>query len=472
MKKRKLTRRDFLRLSAMTAAGVVAAACAPATPQIVEVEKEVPVEKEVVRTVVVEKEKVITPVPGPPVTITFWHHWGGKRIPLMEAMINDFQDRHPGIKVEMTLQPWDRRLEKILTAVASGTAPDVTMLGRQDVPQFVENNALIPLDALMARDGVSRDDYYTSEIDACYYRNQCWILPLPTSGATGLVYYNKGLFEEAGLPSAPEDMPETWTELEEVAAKLTKVEGGKVKKLGIGMHFISWDAGFLTWLYNNRGAWLSEDGRKATFNSEAGYETIEWMWHFLNDIIGGREAVEGWVEPGVNPFFAGLQAMQLSGVWQWYIIKQNAPDIDLGIFLCPHSDDGDYKFPMFAGWGYVIPKGTKHVDEAWELVKWLTWEEEGKSACWFMFEQFRPSPKKSCNENPAYYEKHPQWAMVLKSLEKGVTPPLLPTNAEMKKILDDNLQRIYLGEVEPRQGLDEAAVQIQQVLDDYWAKVK
>ena len=44
MEQRKLNRRDFLRLSAVAAAGAVVAACAPATPQIIEVEKEVPIE--------------------------------------------------------------------------------------------------------------------------------------------------------------------------------------------------------------------------------------------------------------------------------------------------------------------------------------------------------------------------------------------------------------------------------------------
>ena len=66
--KKKLSRRDFLRWSAAAAGGLVAASCGAAPTPIV-IEKEVPVEKEVVKTVVVEKEvaveKVVTATPAP-----------------------------------------------------------------------------------------------------------------------------------------------------------------------------------------------------------------------------------------------------------------------------------------------------------------------------------------------------------------------------------------------------------------------
>ncbi|HEY65529.1 MAG TPA: ABC transporter substrate-binding protein [Caldilineae bacterium] len=446
-----LSRREFMRLVVLTGAGAWVAACAPpAAPT----QPEAPAAPEV-------------KVPEE-VTLTFWHHWGGTRVPLMEAMIAEFQEKNPGIKVEMTLQPWDRRLEKLLAGVAAGTAPDVTMLGRQDVPQFVENNALIPLDEFMAKDGIKHEDFYPGEIGPCIYKGQTWILPIPTGGGYGLVYYNKELFEAAGLETDPAKQPKTWSELEGIAKALTRIEGGKVVQLGVPIGFNRVE--FQQWLYTNNGKLLSDDGKEVLFNSPEGLETVEWMLHFLNDINGGREAVEGWVEPGVNPFVAGLQAMQISGVWQWFIIKREAPDIDLAIFLRPHSDDGELLIPIFEGWGYVIPKGTEHPEAAWKLVKWLTWETGGKSACWFMREQKRPSPRIACNEHPEASGGHPQWELVLSSLDKHVTPPYLPINAQINDIVNTAMQEIYLGQRTPKEGLDDAAEQVQKLLDEYWAK--
>ena len=61
------------------------------------------------------------------VTLTYWHHWGGNRIPIMEAAITAFEDAHPGICVDNVFLPWDNRLQNLLTTIAAGEPPDVTM---------------------------------------------------------------------------------------------------------------------------------------------------------------------------------------------------------------------------------------------------------------------------------------------------------------------------------------------------------
>ena len=44
------------------------------------------------------------------VTLTYWHHWGGNRIPLQEHQVAAFEDAHPGICVDNIFLPWDNRL--------------------------------------------------------------------------------------------------------------------------------------------------------------------------------------------------------------------------------------------------------------------------------------------------------------------------------------------------------------------------
>ena len=70
------------------------------------------------------------------VTLTYWHHWGGNRIPLQEHQVAAFEDAHPGICVDNVFLPWDNRLQNLLAAIAAGNPPDVTMFGRQDLPFF------------------------------------------------------------------------------------------------------------------------------------------------------------------------------------------------------------------------------------------------------------------------------------------------------------------------------------------------
>ena len=67
----------------------------------------------------------------------------------------------------------------------------------------------------MAADGITADMFYESEINGAIYNGSTYLLPLPTGGAGSILWYNKDMYEEAGLdPASP---PQTWAELEEAA---------------------------------------------------------------------------------------------------------------------------------------------------------------------------------------------------------------------------------------------------------------
>jgi len=143
MRKRKLNRRDFLRLSAAAATGAMMAACAPATPQLVQVEKQVPVEKKVVETVVVERqvpvekviketvvvEKEVVKAPPPAEKVKLRYQTREPEMAEEEKLLWDelyprFQEQHPNIEVEYVPMPPDFS-EKLIAAAVAGNAPDV-----------------------------------------------------------------------------------------------------------------------------------------------------------------------------------------------------------------------------------------------------------------------------------------------------------------------------------------------------------
>ena len=153
MEKRKLNRRDFLRLSATAATGAVVAACAPATPIVIEKEvirevpvekavvvekevpkevikevvKEVPVEKIVKQTVVVEKEVVKAPLPVEKVKLrlqTREPEMAEEEKLLWDELYPRFREQNPHIEVEYLPMPPDFT-EKIIAAAVAGNAPDI-----------------------------------------------------------------------------------------------------------------------------------------------------------------------------------------------------------------------------------------------------------------------------------------------------------------------------------------------------------
>jgi len=192
MERRRLNRRDFLRLSAAAATGVVVAACAPATPQIVEVEKEVPVEKEVVRTVEVEKvvEKVVTPTPRPAperVTVNYWGHAFMPRVKLDRVYIAEFMDRNPHITVVYE-NPGDFS-NKWLTAIAAGVGPDLWADWNAYTGTAWAQGAIVPVDyTAFGMDEAEFMDLYIepeNTLQGCTFEGVLYGIPNESSCPTG-----------------------------------------------------------------------------------------------------------------------------------------------------------------------------------------------------------------------------------------------------------------------------------------------
>lgn len=405
-----------------------------------------------------------------PVTITFWHHWGGNRVPLMEEQIKRFEEQNPDIKVEMTLQPWENRLQKILTGVAGGSPPSVTMLGRQDMPAFVVQNALQPLDDWMARDGITHDMFYESEINGAIYDGSTWILPMPTGGALNIEWYNKDWFAEAGLD--PENPPNTWAELEEAAKALTVMEDGKLVRAGIDPTRVG--NAFLTWLNSNGGEWVSEDLKTVQFNSPEGLETLQWLVDFTNNINGGyAEVQEFYSQTGEwenGPFYTDYEGMQINGSWEFFKIQEYAPDMNLGVTSIPYGPSGDdsTRGSAVGGWGYVVPAGVEgaEAEAAWELVKFLTTSMDG--ACWFLQQQQRPSPMIECNEAPESGAENPHWGAFMDIVSKDKVVRITPVQPQIADVLNQMLEEALFGNMTPEEAIEWGATESQSLLDDFW----
>ena len=261
MEKVKWNRRDFLRLSAAAATGAIAAACAPATPLIVEKEvvrevpvekavvvekevvkevpvekvvekeviKEVPVEKVVKETVVLEKEveKVITAVPEPvKMSVVI-----AQTPEALEENFRPFEEKHPDYDVQVIGTSWDEYDDKVAFLIAGGTPPTVWYpAGKRSVFYYVrrqEQEGILPLVPALGpyldRDDYDWSDFFRIDPDGQSYGGKRYGIPValfPTPLA-----YNKDLFDQAGVPYPPdnwEDESWTWDEFISRAQALTQ----------------------------------------------------------------------------------------------------------------------------------------------------------------------------------------------------------------------------------------------------------
>lgn len=216
----KLSRKEFLKMMGLGTAGAMLAACAPKTTAP-PAETEKPVEK--------PKEEAATPTPAPiekqSVTFTMYGHPG-----MIEEMVPLFNEAHEDVEVVFERSEGQGYWEKLTAAVAAGEAWDCfrgdpnTALGWGpkgaviDVQPFMEADTTYPLDG-----------YLPGIVET--YAVAGKIYGLPTWCLTMWLFYNKKMFDEAGLDyPTPET---TWEEYVEMAVALTKTDSdGNITQFG------------------------------------------------------------------------------------------------------------------------------------------------------------------------------------------------------------------------------------------------
>ena len=471
----RLSRRQFLQRFGLGAAGIVGggvlAACAAPPPQVqvvketVEVMKEVEVKQtvEVVKEVTKEVIKEVAPKAAEPITLTLWHHWGGTREPLMKDMLGDFMARNAGITVEPTLIPWDRKEETVVTAVAAGQAPDVLMLNASEMPPYAKNNILVALNDMVIGARIGSDEVYESDWKASYYDGKQWGLPQTVGGSAFLLFYSTDAFEKASLdPAKP---PTTWAEVQQYTKALLQQEGNDIKRLGTALPADEWS--WLNYLAENDALWLSPDGKEVLMDNAGASEALQ----FIVDVVdsqGGQEKVAAFASAAgdADPFISGRVAMAYSGVWNYYIIQTNAPDLKYLSALAPNSKgtwhDGNYGPHL-----YTLPTGTKHVYEAWKLLLWLTREEGG---CDFLTAQLRPSPWKKCTEESPLAKTASYWPVVLQALGSTRSEPLTPMFNQFASIWNEMIGKATMHQSTAAEAVKWGAEEMAKVNDEYWAK--
>ncbi len=403
-------------------------------------------------------------------TVVFWNNWDGSRAEQLRTVLDSFEAAHPGIKVENVTLTSSTTTQRMLAAVASGEVPDLYMTGSNDVAQWASLGALMPLDDYVARDSLDLDAvFYPSSVEGSRYNGALIQLPfkIPTSLA---VWYNRALFEAAGLD--PDDPPDTWQELEEATLALTKRDGDVITQHGFNVCIncnTAAENAFNEWLSRNGGSLLNEDATDVAFDSEEGVETLKWMVDFSNHTSGSwSNAVEqfGSTFAEVRPsFYSGKVAMIMDGPFLYNIMRAEAPDMleNVGVFVTPINGENPNARQRYVGYGvpgYGIPTGAKNPDDAWELLKYIAAEMEG--ACTFFQMQGRPdSPLRECKTDTPERLVAPLNENI-NLVEAAVSPPGFP---EIHKRVQEMQESALLGNETPEDAIASAAADIRAMLE-------
>ena len=152
------------------------------------------------------------------VDLQFWDMiWGGPEyIDTGKALVAQFNQEHPDITVTYRSVPWTNWYQTFLTAIGSGTAPDISTGAGYQAVQFYDQDAILPIDDVISQlkaEG-KLDDFLPATVDVLKYKDH--YVALPWAIDIRIWYYRKDLLEQAHVQP-----PTSWQELKAAAQTLT-----------------------------------------------------------------------------------------------------------------------------------------------------------------------------------------------------------------------------------------------------------
>jgi sn-glycerol 3-phosphate transport system substrate-binding protein len=184
--------------------------------------------------------------------VVFWGAWGGNLGKSVDELVERYNKQGHGITTEHQFQgSYEDTANKLTAALAARQVPDVVSLSDVWWFSFFLSNSLAPLDELMATAKVDKTDYVDSLLNEGVKEGKTWWIPFARS--TPLFYYNRDMFQAAGLPDRG---PKTWDEFLEWSPKLVKMEGNTTKVGSIafvgGASYIAWIFQGMIWQWGGK----------------------------------------------------------------------------------------------------------------------------------------------------------------------------------------------------------------------------
>ncbi|UCC73439.1 MAG: sugar ABC transporter substrate-binding protein [Gemmatimonadota bacterium] len=302
--------------------------------------------------------------------------WAGPEERQIEQRILDhFRERHPGIRIEYQSISSNYR-ERLLTSIVAGTPPDVALLdnGSYGAAPFIARGLLVNVAAYLDRIGVDTSAYYPEVLEI--FRRPGGLYAFPKDFNPIVVYLNRDLFDEAGVPLPERDW--TWADFLSIAQRLTRdVDGdGRPDTWGTQVRrvFYLWQP----WVWAAGGDVLSRDGRRATGYLDS--PETETAIRFLTDLVTVHRVV-----PSVdvrrqstgmerNFFLTGRIGMVTSGHWWLPSIRHYIDEgkVRIAVAPLPRYDEASDPVTVLYAAGWAVPHNTRHKKLAVELAAHLS----------------------------------------------------------------------------------------------------
>lgn len=383
--------------------------------------------------------------------VSIWvHETDSPEGKLYKKLVDDFNNQYKG-KYHATITQIARSGDaggyddKVNAAISNGGLPDVFTIDGVRVGEFAEAGAIVPIGDYFTDDDLK--DFNPDIIQQGTYDDKLYTVGCFDSSVG--IFYNKDMFEKAGITPATKDNPWTLDQLTDAAKKLTTDDC-----YGITMSLDATDETviyfFLPLIQSQGSNVFDKDGVKADgyLNGDASINTLKWIKSMVDN--GYASAT-----PEENSFELGKAAMAINGSWAPSGLKDY--DINWGIMPMVKYDADSKAVSACGSWTFGMSKDCpkEKREAAAELIKFMT----STDADTQMYNaNSMPPARQSSYDSIDAFQKEPLDVFQYQLANTAEARPVSVNYAVLSNQFATAVQNTLTG-MDPKEALDEAVKQ-------------
>lgn len=399
--------------------------------------------------------------PKAPVTLTFWTGQASDAQTLLEKKTKEFTALHPNVTIKASsgAPTTDDLLQKLSASFAAGTYPDISYAYGSWASELAASGRTLDISGNVADPSMAWEEIPTAARETASPGGKTIGVPALVDNLA--LFYNKTVFDNAGLPYPDETM--TWPQFREIAKKLTDPS-----KNIFGTAFDVTGGEGSTWaiwpqLWQNGGRILSEDEKTAEFNSQAGIDAVQF-WRDLT-LVDKSVYLDQTAEKAAPLFYSNNIGMLMTGPWVLFDLGEQKTRYGVTVLPGTNGDHQTVSGPDL--WVLYDHEDANRAYWSFEFIKWLTSAEQDLT--WNV--EFGNLPLRTTEQNTpefaAKVKEFPAYAVLTKNLENAKQKrPTVQGYVGLSKAFGDAVSKILQGQLETKAGLDDAKVKADRALAD------
>ncbi|MEQ8657860.1 MAG: sugar ABC transporter substrate-binding protein [Hyphomicrobiales bacterium] len=381
------------------------------------------------------------------VTLTLWTE---SATGAEATFAGEFSEMDNGITIDVREIRFDDIVTETLRAFATRSNPDIISIDNPDHAAFAARGAFLDLtDLVAASDQIDMDNYFPGPRSSLTWGDG--VYGIPRASNTIALYYNKDLFEAAGLdPNSP---PSTWDELYEAAAALTDPDNDVY---GIAFSAKASEEGtfqFLPWLQMTGGSFEKVNGEGAA-------DALAFWKTLLDEGLTSPDTLTRGQWDSTGTFNGGNAAMVISGPWELNRMAADA-QFEWGVTLLPVREEGGPRASALGDFNLAIFDNTEHPEEAFAFLEYF---DSQMDRLWPEFT--RMPPRADVPLAPTGDARIDEAAGVFtEQLQYAANRGPHPEWPRISRAIQDAIQSSLTGQKEPQEALDDAQAVIDGILN-------